>query len=64
VAAAAAAVALAVVIISVAGTGNVRLGIAEQEALLKAFEDISTKMGEADADLDKLLDEQSKLQVC
>ena len=40
-----------------------RLGIAEQEALLKAFEEISVKMGEPDADFDKLLEEQTQLQV-
>ncbi len=42
--------------------GNVRLGIAEQEALLDAFEAIAAKMGEPDADFDKLLEEQSELQ--
>lgn len=40
-----------------------RLGIAEQEDLLKSFEEVSTKMGEPDANLEELLDEQSKLQV-
>ena len=38
--------------------GNVRLGIQEQEALLTEFEEIATKMGEPDADFDKLLEEQ------
>lgn len=42
--------------------GNVRLGIAEQEALLQKFEELAEKMGEPDADIDKLLDEQAELQ--
>jgi ATP-binding cassette ChvD family protein len=42
--------------------GNVRLGIAEQEALVQKFDEIAMKMGETDADLDKLLEEQAELQ--
>lgn len=38
--------------------GNVRLGIREQEALLQEFEAIAEKMGEPDADIDQLLEEQ------
>jgi hypothetical protein len=39
-------------------TGNVRLGIQEQEALLQEFEALAEKMGEPDADIDQLLEEQ------
>ncbi len=42
--------------------GNVRLGIAEQEALMEEFDAIATKMGEPDADFDTLLEEQAELQ--
>ncbi len=38
--------------------GNVRLGIREQEALLQEFEALAEKMGEPDADIDQLLEEQ------
>lgn len=43
--------------------GNVRLGIAEQEGLLRRFDEISAAMGEPDADFDALLTEQSELQT-
>ncbi|RHY87385.1 hypothetical protein DYB35_005279 [Aphanomyces astaci] len=41
---------------------NVMDGIKESTALLKQFDDVSAAMGEPDADFDKLLDEQAKLQ--
>ena len=45
--------------------GNVRLGIREQEALLQEFEAIAEKMGEPDADIDQLLEEQvRKCWIC
>src|SRR6059036_1625595 len=44
--------------------GNVEDGVAETRALLQRFEEISTRLGEALADngMEKLLDEQARLQ--
>ncbi len=42
--------------------GNVELGVSETKALLKRFEEVSNAFGEPDADMDKLLAEQAKLQ--
>jgi energy-dependent translational throttle protein EttA len=44
--------------------GNVEDGVAETRALLSAFESVSTRLGEpmSDADMEKLLAEQSQLQ--
>jgi ATP-binding cassette ChvD family protein len=41
--------------------GNVELGVAETRRLLQRFEEVSTAMGEPDADFDALLAEQGKL---
>jgi energy-dependent translational throttle protein EttA len=43
--------------------GNVRLGFAQQEALLTRFDELSTAMGDPDADFDALLTEQAELQL-
>lgn len=40
-----------------------RLGVQEQEALLRRFDEIAMEMAEPDADFDKLLQEQAELQV-
>jgi ATPase subunit of ABC transporter with duplicated ATPase domains len=44
--------------------GNVEEGVAEVRALLTRFEEVSAKLGEplGDAEMEKLLDEQAKLQ--
>ncbi len=42
--------------------GNVELGVKPMKDLLKRFEDVSNAMGEPDADFDKLLAEQARLQ--
>jgi energy-dependent translational throttle protein EttA len=42
--------------------GNVTDGVAHTKALLDGFEEVCNAMGEADADFDKLLAEQSDLQ--
>ena len=44
--------------------GNVEDGVADTRAVLQRFEDVSMKLGEpmADAEMEKLLDEQSRLQ--
>ncbi len=42
--------------------GNVELGVAETKALLKRFEEVSNSFGDPDADMDKLMAEQAKLQ--
>ena len=44
-------------------SGNVRLGIQEQEALLKKYDELAEQMGEPDADIDALIAEQASLQV-
>ncbi|CAM9261242.1 unnamed protein product, partial [Choristocarpus tenellus] len=41
---------------------NIRIGIAEQESLVRRFEEVSVSMGDPEADLDALLAEQSELQ--
>src|SRR5205823_14635123 len=45
--------------------GNVESGVAETRALLTRFEEVSARLGESltDAEMEKLLDEQSRLQV-
>ncbi len=42
--------------------GNVELGVKATKDLLKRFEEVSNAMGEPDADFDKLLAEQARLQ--
>ncbi|MCC6336804.1 MAG: energy-dependent translational throttle protein EttA [Myxococcales bacterium] len=42
--------------------GNVELGVKPVKDLLKRFDEVSNKLGEPDADFDKLLAEQAKLQ--
>src|SRR5688500_10870268 len=42
--------------------GNVEEAVAEQRALLDRFNAISAAFGEADADFDKLMDEQARVQ--
>src|SRR5437763_1916671 len=44
--------------------GNVESGVAETRALLTRFEEVSARLGESltDAEMEKLLDEQSRLQ--
>ncbi len=42
--------------------GNVEVAVAEQRALLDRFNAISAAFAEADADFDKLMDEQAKVQ--
>lgn len=42
--------------------GNVEEGVAETKALLDAFNEVSTKFAEPDADFDALMAEQAKLQ--
>ena len=42
--------------------GNVELGVKPMKDLLKRFEEVSNAMGEPDADFDKLLAEQARLQ--
>jgi sulfate-transporting ATPase len=42
--------------------GNVELAVKKTKDLLKRFDEVSTALGEPDADFDKLLDEQGKLQ--
>ncbi len=42
--------------------GNVEMGVAPARALLQRFEEVSNMLGEPDADFDKLLAEQGKLQ--
>jgi energy-dependent translational throttle protein EttA len=44
--------------------GNVESGVAETRALLTRFEEVSVRLGESltDAEMEKLLDEQSRLQ--
>jgi ATP-binding cassette ChvD family protein len=44
--------------------GNVEDGVADTRALLRRFEEVSTRLGEplADEEMEKLLDEQSRLQ--
>ncbi|MSP63335.1 MAG: energy-dependent translational throttle protein EttA [Myxococcales bacterium] len=42
--------------------GNVELGVAAIRGLLTRFEAVNAAMGEPDADFDKLLEEQAKLQ--
>jgi len=42
--------------------GNVELGVKPVKDLLKRFDEVSNAMGEPDADFDKLLAEQAKLQ--
>ncbi len=42
--------------------GNVELAVTKERALLKRFEEVSAAFGEPDADMDKLLAEQAKLQ--
>ncbi len=42
--------------------GNVELGVKPVKDLLTKFEEVSNKLGEPDADYDKLLAEQAKLQ--
>jgi ATP-binding cassette ChvD family protein len=42
--------------------GNVEDGVREIRELLNAYEAVSAKLGEPDADFDKLLEEQAKLQ--
>jgi ATP-binding cassette ChvD family protein len=41
--------------------GNVELAVAETRAILQRFEDVSTAMGEPDADFDALMAEQGEL---
>jgi ATP-binding cassette ChvD family protein len=42
--------------------GNVEEAVAKERALLKRFEEVSAAFGDPDADMDKLLAEQAKLQ--
>ncbi len=42
--------------------GNVELAVTKERALLRRFEEVSAAFGEPDADMDKLLAEQAKLQ--
>jgi ATP-binding cassette ChvD family protein len=44
--------------------GNVELAVADKRAILKEFDDVSVKFGESmsDADMQKLMDHQAKLQ--
>src|SRR5207253_2168944 len=42
--------------------GNVEEAVAAERAILKRFEEVSAAFGEPDADMDKLLAEQAKLQ--
>ncbi|MEO6954004.1 MAG: energy-dependent translational throttle protein EttA [Polyangia bacterium] len=42
--------------------GNVELGVSETKNLLKRFEEVSNSFGDPDADMDKLMAEQAKLQ--
>ena len=42
--------------------GNVELGVKPMKDLLKRFEEVSNALGEPDADYDKLLAEQARLQ--
>jgi ATP-binding cassette ChvD family protein len=42
--------------------GNVELAVKKTKDLLKRFEEVSNALGEPDADFDKLLEEQGKLQ--
>ena len=42
--------------------GNVEMGVAAVRALLLRFEEVNNSFGEPDADMDKLLEEQAKLQ--
>ncbi len=42
--------------------GNVELAVKETRDLLKAYEDVSAKFADPDADMDKLMEQQAKLQ--
>ena len=42
--------------------GNVNVGVAETRGLLDRYDEVGAEMGKPDADLEALLDEQSKLQ--
>src|SRR5215207_2864028 len=42
--------------------GNVELAVAEQRRMLQRFEEISAAFAEPDADFDKLMDEQARVQ--
>ena len=42
--------------------GNVELAVQETRALLQAYEDVSAKFADPDADMDKLMEQQGKLQ--
>jgi energy-dependent translational throttle protein EttA len=42
--------------------GNVEEAVKEQKELLRRFEEVSAKFGDPDADMDKLMAEQAKLQ--
>ncbi len=42
--------------------GNIELGVKAQRDLLRRFDEVGEKMGDPDADFDKLLEEQASLQ--